>query len=155
MKFPLKITLCSMLMLLASCFEDPINIEESTKACHSGDADNCVILGSLYFADGGEVTQDYAKAREYYSRACNLKNGFGCFYLGILYQRGFSVPKNIDWGMKYFKISCDLNEVSACLMLGGLYTAGKDVTHDKNLAITYFKKACDLGEKVACYALKL
>ncbi|WP_244756898.1 tetratricopeptide repeat protein, partial [Helicobacter pylori] len=40
--------------------------------------------------------QDFSKARKYFEKACDLNNGDGgCFNLGLLYEYGQGVEKNL------------------------------------------------------------
>ncbi len=39
--------------------------------------------------------QDFSKARKYFEKACELKDGGGCGALGMLYDDGEGVEKNL------------------------------------------------------------
>ncbi len=39
--------------------------------------------------------QDFSKAKEYFEKACDLNNGGGCSNLGVLYQNGQGVEKDL------------------------------------------------------------
>ena len=51
------------------------------------DGYGCNNLGVIY-AQGQGVKEDYAQAKIYYEKACNLNNELGCNNLGNLYAQG-------------------------------------------------------------------
>lgn len=67
--------------------------------------------------------QDFSKARKYFEKACELKDGGGCGALGHLYGKG--VEKNLIKATQYASKACDLNNGSGCGVLGFLYGSGK------------------------------
>ncbi len=58
-----------LLIILLSVILFATNFEENKKACDSGVMDGCHKLGLMYFKGDG-VTQDYAKAKELFNKAC-------------------------------------------------------------------------------------
>ncbi|WQS00278.1 SEL1-like repeat protein [Helicobacter pylori] len=38
--------------------------------------------------------QDFTQAKKYFKEACALKEGMGCYNLGVLYQNGEGVEKD-------------------------------------------------------------
>ncbi|WP_217608253.1 tetratricopeptide repeat protein [Helicobacter pylori] len=92
--------------------------------------------------------QDFSKARKYFEKACELKDGGGCGALGDLYD---GVEKNLIKAAQYISKACDLNNGSGCGALGDLYDGV-----EKNLtkAAQYISKACKLGDQKACEVLK-
>lgn len=60
---------------------------ELERQCNNGDTGSCVDLGILYF-NGDSVKQDYKKANELFSKACEMGNALGCRNLGDLYALG-------------------------------------------------------------------
>ena len=51
-----------------------------------GDEAGCSNL-SFAYANGRGARQDYAKASDFYAKACKLGNGGGCYNLGNLYAQ--------------------------------------------------------------------
>ncbi|GAA8468398.1 hypothetical protein HpDR51_29820 [Helicobacter pylori] len=39
--------------------------------------------------------QDFTQAKKYFEKACELKDGVGCFNLGVLYDNGQGVGKDL------------------------------------------------------------
>lgn len=93
------------------------------EACDSNDAQSCTVLGLIY-RDGENVImyrnaakgvkKDYLKAKKYFSKACNLNDGNGCYSIATLYATGEGVKKDYSKAKKYYKKSCDMNSVVAC-----------------------------------------
>ncbi|WQZ86441.1 sel1 repeat family protein [Helicobacter pylori] len=98
--------------------------------------------------------QDFSKARKYFEKACELKEGLGCFNLGALYYNGKGVEKDLTKAAYFYSKACDLKEGMGCGNLGVLYYNGDGVKRDSKKADQYFSKACKLGNQEACEALK-
>lgn len=92
------------------------------EACDSNDAKSCTVLGVIY-RDGEDVImyrnaakgikKDYSKATKYFSKACGLNDGNGCYSLAYLYYTGEGIKKDSSKAKKYFKKSCNMNS-SGC-----------------------------------------
>lgn len=98
--------------------------------------------------------QDFSKAKEYFEKACDLKEGLGCFNLGALYYSGKGVEKDLIKAAYFYSKACELKEGMGCGALGALYYNGDGVKRDSKKADQYFSKACKLGDQEACEALK-
>ncbi len=98
--------------------------------------------------------QDFSKARKYFEKACELKDGGGCFNLGRLYYYGEGVEKDFKKAFALFEKACDLNNSGGCGTLGMLYEFGQGVEKNLTKADQYISKACKLGDQEACEALK-
>lgn len=55
--------------------------------------------------------QDFSKARKYFEKACELKDGGGCGALGDLYD---DVEKNLIKAAQYISKACKLGDQEAC-----------------------------------------
>ncbi len=89
------------------------------------------MLGGLY-----HNRKDFKKAAQYYSKACDLKNDFGCSTLGAMQYIGKGVVKNEKQAAEKFEKACQLGKEEACEM------------------VTY-KGLCELGHKEACEIFSL
>ncbi|GAA9035236.1 hypothetical protein HpHA134_02120 [Helicobacter pylori] len=98
--------------------------------------------------------QDFSKAKGYFEKACDLNNGGGCSNLGVLYQNGQGVEKDLIKAAYLYSRACELKEGDGCGALGGLYYNGDGVKQDFKKAAALFEKACKLGYKKACEMLK-
>ncbi len=61
--------------------------------------------------------QDFSKARKYFEKACDLNNGGGCGALGMLYENGQRVEKNLIKVAYFYSKACKLGEQLACKTL--------------------------------------
>ncbi|GAA8421876.1 hypothetical protein HpDR46_04170 [Helicobacter pylori] len=97
--------------------------------------------------------KDYIQAKKYFEKACNLNYGGGCGNLGVLYQKGEVVEKNLIKAAQYASKACDLNNGGGCGNLGVLYQKGEVVEKDLIKAAYLYSKACELKESFGCGAL--
>ncbi|GAA7099954.1 hypothetical protein HpBGD16_01070 [Helicobacter pylori] len=61
--------------------------------------------------------QDFFKARKYFEKACDLKYGGGCGALGMLYEYGQVVEKNLTKAAQFYSKACKLGLQKACEIL--------------------------------------
>ncbi|AGT73476.1 tetratricopeptide repeat family protein [Helicobacter pylori SouthAfrica20] len=88
--------------------------------------------------------QDFTQAKTHFEKACELKEGFGCVFLGAFYEEGKGVGKDLKKAIQFYTKGCELNDGSGCYLLGELYYKGQDVSQNINKALQYHSKACDL-----------
>ncbi|GAA9399651.1 hypothetical protein TH0819_02140 [Helicobacter pylori] len=74
------------------------------------------------YQNGQGVEKDLIKVAYFYTKACDLKDGSGCFNLGELY-----LEKDSKKAVALFEKSCDLNISRGCGALGVLYYNGQGV----------------------------
>ncbi|GAA7164100.1 hypothetical protein ID0405_03400 [Helicobacter pylori] len=98
--------------------------------------------------------QDFSKAKEYFEKACDLKDGLGCAFLGGLYYSGEGVEKDLIKATYLYSKACELKEGDGCGVLGVLYVNGQGVEKDLTKVAQYASKACKLGVQEICEALK-
>ncbi|AQM65368.1 Putative beta-lactamase [Helicobacter pylori SS1] len=65
--------------------------------------------------------KDYIQAKKYFEKACDLKYGGGCGSLGMLYEYGQGVEKNLIKAAQLYTKACELKEGVGCKRLGSLY----------------------------------
>lgn len=58
--------------------------------------------------------QDFSKARKYFEKACDLNNGWGCSNLGVLYEYGQGVEKDLTKATQYASKACKLGVQEIC-----------------------------------------
>ncbi|WP_326691043.1 sel1 repeat family protein [Helicobacter pylori] len=63
------------------------------------------------------MEKDLIKAAYLYSRACDLNNGWGCSFLGVLYYNGDGVKQDSKKAVALFEKACKLGYKKACEML--------------------------------------
>ncbi|GAA7401207.1 hypothetical protein MM0348_05620 [Helicobacter pylori] len=92
--------------------------------------------------------KDFTQAKKYFSKACGLKDGDGCFNLGRLYYYGEGVEKDFKKALALFEKACDLNNSGGCGSLGMLYENDQGVEKNLTKAAQFYTKACELKEGV-------
>jgi TPR repeat protein len=50
-----------------------------------------------------------------------LNSGGGCFFLGLMYEKGKGVKQDNFKAVKFFQKACDLNYGNGCSFLGFMY----------------------------------
>ncbi|GAA8838551.1 hypothetical protein HpRN165_02390 [Helicobacter pylori] len=61
--------------------------------------------------------KDYIQAKKYFEKACGLNNGGGCGALGVLYEDGQGVEKNLTKAAYFYSKACKLGNQKACEVL--------------------------------------
>ncbi|MGL2647726.1 tetratricopeptide repeat protein [Helicobacter pylori] len=68
----------------------------------------------MLYQKGEGVEKDLIKAAYLYSKACELKESFGCGALAMLYINGQGVEKNLTKADQYISKACKLGDQEAC-----------------------------------------
>ncbi|MGL2807124.1 hypothetical protein ACQJ93_01080 [Helicobacter pylori] len=84
------------------------------------------------------------KAIQYYVKACELNEMFGC--LSLVSNSQINKQKLFQ----YLSKACGLNDQDGCLILGYKQYAGKGIVKNEKQAVKTFEKACRLGSEDAC-----
>lgn len=99
--------------------------------------------------------KDDQKSRDYYKRACEAGNMFGCRAMGFSFKNSMNVEKTIiesdyDAARPYFEKACDAGNALSCRALGNLYHFNHGVKEDVEKARRLYEKSCDLGNYFGC-----
>jgi len=121
-------------------------ISIDSKSCYSGDADACFKLGLLY----EDKRKSYKEAAKYYQKTCDLGDGLGCVFFGVLIEEGKGFKSSYIKAKEYYKKACDFGEASGCSIVGFFYEKGKGFESSYIKAKEYYKKACELGFSSGC-----
>lgn len=107
-------------------------------------------LGDMSLApDQGE--KDFAKAREYFGKACDDGAGRGCRELAVAYEIGASVPRDHSQSAVFLERGCHANDATSCFNLAYQHEYGIGVAKDPALALSYYQKACSIDHnRLAC-----
>ena len=92
---------------------------------------------------GDEV--DYEKALQLIRRSIDLGSAYGMNNLGLMYQNGFGITKDLNEAVKWLRMSAEHGDPAGQLDLGGLYSSGKGVTQDYAEAMKWYRMAADQG----------
>jgi TPR repeat protein len=103
---------------------------------------------------GDGIRPDVVRAKELYSKACQLQEGGGCRQLGQLYARGFGgQPPNAKLALLFAERACALSDAIGCGNAGMNYQLGHGTDRDSQRAARMYKRACDLGGQQFCELL--
>jgi TPR repeat protein len=120
------------------------------EACESGGSvDACNSVGFMYQNRMGVVT-DYAKAKEYYLKACNDDSALSCSNLGSLYRDGLGVARDYHQAAGLFEKGCDAGVPQGCELAGKMYLDSMGVPQDGPRALDFFKRACEADLAAGC-----
>ncbi|MEY4510601.1 MAG: hypothetical protein RLZZ450_2723 [Pseudomonadota bacterium] len=87
-----------------------------TGACERGHAMGCTRLGSLYTA-GKLVKKDFQRGLLLHTRACEVgREKNACFLLGLAYQYGPDLPKDLCRARSYYQLACDNGSSYPCTL---------------------------------------
>ena len=92
------------------------------------------------------IPQNIIVALEY---AANLSDTVAMSSLGLLYQQGISVTRNLEKAFDWYQRAVELGDSSAMVKLGACYENGEGVEQDWDKAIDLYQHAVKAGEKSA------
>ena len=116
---------------------------------NNGDAKTQVIIGAAYYHGQG-VSQNSAKAFEWFEKAAKQGDSGAQVLLGAMYSEGEGVRQDFAKAVEWNKKAANQGHVSAQYNLGLMYYEGKGVRQNLATAKEYFGKACDNGLQVGC-----
>ena len=150
-------TLIGLLLFASACFGEAGATEASDctdgdvtackNLCDNDNAAACNNLGAFH-AMGKGVKQDYFKAVELFTKACEIADV--CENLGQAYAMGKGVKQDFFKAFDYLTQGCDNDSSGSCYKLGWMYQDGKGVRQSHRNALKYFGKACDLRDQLGC-----
>ena len=109
---------------------------------NQGDVTSMENLGFLYASGFGVgVTQDYAKAREWFEKAAAKDNLNAMNALGMLFANGLGVPLDYSKAHELFEKAAAKDHADAMYNLGVLFLHGRGVAQDYAKAHEFFGKA--------------
>lgn len=85
--------------------------------------------------------EDYQKAFDAWSPLAKGGDNAAQFNLGILYQYGLGVPRNVGEAVKWYMQSSEAGYADASLQLGDIYAGGVFGEPDDSAAVIWYEKA--------------
>lgn len=123
--------------------KDPeAGVKYCEKAALQDDPEAIAVLGYYYF-DGKIIPQDYPKAIESFSRACEKGSESAAYMLGYCYKEGLGVETNAVKAFEYFKLADERKSLPGAYALGVAYENGVGVDVDYTEALGGYTRACD------------
>jgi len=121
-------------------------IDLYSKACSLGNGEGCNYIGNIEEKSGH--VEKYLKK---YNEACQKRYPNACYYLGLKYEFGRVVAKNISTARQYYLRACEISK-SYCGKLGEMYEEGMlGVKKDNTKARYYYEKSCKGNNAEGCY----
>lgn len=91
-------------------------LEEYKRAANGGFVPAYNLIASIYYSK-----RNYKKAWKWYLKAAGANDSEGQYHVGLFYQNGLHVEKNVHMAIKYFEKSSKQNNENALLALVDLY----------------------------------
>lgn len=137
------------------------------ETCESGYHFACVQYGNMYLFPGPLTDKpDYTRARAYFERACAdmatlepqpwvmhaSAQAYGCTNLGLLYENGWGVERDIERAGALSIFSCmERSGGNACNQVGVFIKRGWiEAPGAQKTPLDYYVKACDLRDGPGC-----
>ena len=105
------------------------------------------------YPNGHGVTQDYAKAREWYEKAANKGNASSMTSLGWLYEHGEGMEQDYAKAREWYEKAADKDDATAMTNLAWIYEQGLGVAQDYVIAREWYEKAAAKGNAFAMSSL--
>lgn len=123
--------------------ELPRDLGESAKwyrkAADRGDRDAGFSLAIVLLQ--GQSLQGYAEARNWCEREAKSKDGRGQYCLGLIYQHGLGLGKDLTHAMKSYRQAAELGNALAMVRLGQIYATGENGQIDRSESFVWFVRA--------------
>lgn len=132
-----------------------LSIEEAKmwyeKSANKGCKEALFNLASIYYfgKDTGKVNIE--ESINWYKKAIECGYGEGASAIGIIYEEGYHVEKNLAKAMEYYRLADELGDSNGALRLGDLYFNGGYVKKNYSEAMKLYEKSARLGNPLAFY----
>lgn len=106
-------------------------------------------------ADSAFNSKDYSKALALLKPLAEKGNPRAQNGLGLIYDRGLGVPKNLNEASKWYRKAAEQGYILAQSYLGSMYAKGEGVPKDSAKAAKWYREAAKKGNDFAQYNLAL
>lgn len=141
----INITIFGSLFLLLGCTDNKTpSLSEKEQACNSNDVKHCSDVAYDYYMN----KKNYKKAVNYAKVGCDNNQAKGCKILGLSYNSGNGVKKNVLKAKDLYEKACKVGDGAVgCPLLALGYSLGENgVKKNYQKASHFFKIACNKGE---------
>ncbi|MRW83791.1 sel1 repeat family protein [Pseudoduganella sp. FT26W] len=111
--------------------------------------------GRLCLRGSERVQVDLPRAFQLFSGAAQKGDPQAAYYLGLMYQNGMAVARNMKAAAHWLQFSADHQNPAAMYALAKLYLAGDGVKRDDLAARRWIEKAADLEYPEAVMAMAI
>ncbi len=126
-------------------------LAEDQRACDSGAAASCTLLGLVHLHGYEElgVEKDVRKAEALLEKGCRGGSGEGCFELGLIYFN--HPPTNPAEAVKAFARACEKKHPGGCNNLGVMHEHGEGgLRANLEAAQRFYTRGCEANDEQAC-----
>jgi TPR repeat protein len=88
-------------------------------------------------------------------RECDAGSSDRCRRLGVTYEFGKGVAKDMLRATQLYEQACDMGASEGCLSAGRMYEYHHGVAKDDAKAVAYYTRACDLANATGCANLAI
>lgn len=104
--------------------------------------------------DKAIIAQDFKRAVRYADVGCTKGSADSCGAMGVFYQRGLGVKKDLAKSYEYLEKSCRLGSGDGCAVLASTYLNGKQGAPKKpEKAVEMATIGCEYNNALSCMVL--
>lgn len=123
------------------------------KAADAGNQLGQVSLASLYRDGYGGMTQDYAKAIEWYTKAANQGNASAFGNLGWFYREGMGVTRDYQKSVDYYRQGAEAGDLTSIAAMGYAAQNGLGIPQNYDQARNWYEKGANAGDAYSMASL--
>jgi TPR repeat protein len=125
-------------------------LKKETKERQNIVIEACAKLGKIYL-----FKEDYSEAAKWFTEAADYGDSEAAYWLGLLFEEGKGVPKNMKQALEYYMSSAEGGDDDAQNKLGDVYECNNvslyGVEKNYKKAAMWFERAAHQGNKIAQY----
>jgi len=119
------------------------NYQEMISAYNKGELGKAFDIGFSFFHGISGAPQDFAKSREWFSKAAAGGNTAAMVKLGDIYSDSYGVKKNLPQAFKWYSLAAEKGDAEGQEKLGDMYYNGEAVKVSKLDAAKWYAKAAE------------
>ena len=119
-------------------------LKNIAKSCNSGKA--YYLLGLMYMGELGDIKYDYYKAKECFEKSEELGYSESIYNLGVIYEKGYGVKKNIEKALSYYEKGMQLGMENCIFRVQAIIEQNKVNYFNVNIQELFIKIQKELYE---------
>jgi TPR repeat protein len=133
--------------------KEALNVEDLKLRADTGDRTATRQLAEAYYMGRDGVEQNFAEAAKWYEKLAKQGDVRAQSTIGLMYLRGFGVPKDPQAAQRWWRFAAAANDAGAQYNLGTLYLTGMGVRQDYGEAARWYRQAAQRGHLQAQHDL--